>query len=402
MKPVNRFDTYTVKGKATKLDSGFLRVPVFATRAGVFHYRKPDGSIRRELRHPDEVFKADSLGTLAGVPFTNKHPAELVTSKNVRKYIKGVVGDNVGREDEFVATSVTIMDEQTIADVEQKGLREVSCGYKCDVVDEAGEYNGEHYDAVQKNIKYNHLAGVPKGRAGSSVRLHLDADDAELVADDKRVGDLFNKPNGGKNMLVKIDGVEFEADNSLASAVTQSLEKRDQALVDVKKEVEAVKADAKKTQDELQAKLDNTTAELEKVKKDAADAPKVADLVKARVELVEKCKPHLDKKTVEKLDDMDDRAVKVAVIKSKVEKFDDANRSDDYINARFDGIIELDVSAKGKTPLDDALKGVDNSRKDGDDEPDVDKIRKDNMSKDEQAWQTPLGSFAVAAAGGAK
>ena len=403
---VHRYDTYKITDKVIKLDTGFLKVPVFATRTGVFNYRKSDGSIRRELRHPDEVFKADSLNTLSGVPFTNRHPSELVNSKNVRKYMVGMVSDNVNHDEQFVKTSVTIMDDKMVAEVEQNGLREVSCGYKCDVVEEAGEFEGERYDAVQTNIRYNHLAGVQKGRAGSEVRLRMDADDAELVEDGKSVPDHSDNLNGGKTMIVKIDGVQFDlTDNSLASAITQALEKRDSALAAVKVEFETVKTDSKKELDGLQAKHDQLKDENDKMKKDAEDAPKVAELVKARVSLVEAAKPHLDKEAVEKLDDLDDRGVKVAVIKSKVEKFDDKDRSDDYINARYDGIIESDTPAEKPKPattkLDTALGKLDSSRGDGE-EKTSEQVRADNMKADESAWQQPLGSYSksLAASGG--
>lgn len=386
---VSRFDTYKIDQKAIKLDTGFLKVSVFATRVGVFAYRKPDGSIRRELRHPDEVFNADSLQTLSCVPLTNRHPSELVNSKNVRKYMVGTVGEIVERADAFVKTSVTIMDEKTIADVEKNGLREVSCGYKCDVVEGPGEYGGEHYDAVQRNIKYNHLAIVDKGRAGSQVRLHLDSDDAELVEDGKSGPSHSDKTNGGKKMILKIDGVEFTTDdNSLASAITQALEKRDNALAEVKGNLDTVKADSKKSVDELQAKFDQLTDDNARIKLDAANAPKVTELVKARVALVGAATPHMDKDTVAKLDDMDDRSVKVAVIKSKVATFDDAGKSDDYINARFDGILETTPAPKS-SKLDNALSAVNASRKDGD-EKTSEEIRADAMRASEDAWKNPL------------
>ncbi len=395
-----RYDTYRVDKKPIKLDSGFLRVPVFATRTGIFRYRRPDGSIRRELRHPDEVFNADSLQSLAGVPFTNRHPSELVNSKNVRKYMVGTVSDKVGRHDDgdvsFVDTSVMVMDEKMIAEVETKGLREVSCGYKCDVEDSPGEFNGEQYDAVQKNIRYNHLAGVDKGRAGSQVRLRMDADDAELVEDGK--GDLNHKHtklNGGSTMRITIDGVEYDTENgaTLVSAIQTMQTKHDSALAEAKGESVTIKTDAKKEFDGLQAKFDQLKEDSDKLKKDAEDAPKVTELVKARVALVGAATPHLDKETVEKLEDMSDRDVKLAVIKARNEKFDAEGKSDEYINARYDGIIESDVkpatTEKPKTKLDTALDNVNQGRKEGE-ERTAEQVRADSMKADENAWQQPL------------
>ena len=36
------------------------------TRVGIFEYRRPDGSIRRELRLPEEVFAPESLASYKG------------------------------------------------------------------------------------------------------------------------------------------------------------------------------------------------------------------------------------------------------------------------------------------------------------------------------------------------
>lgn len=54
--------------------------------------------------------------------------------------------------------------------------RELSCGYTLDLDETSGVTpDGEHYDAVQRNIRYNHLAIVHRGRAGVS-RLNMDGD----------------------------------------------------------------------------------------------------------------------------------------------------------------------------------------------------------------------------------
>ena len=44
----------------------------------------------------------------------------------------------------------------------------MSLGYNLDLIEEPGEWNGEKYDAIQTNIRINHLAIVDKARAGSN------------------------------------------------------------------------------------------------------------------------------------------------------------------------------------------------------------------------------------------
>jgi hypothetical protein len=47
----------------------------------------------------------------------------------------------------------------------------LSAGYELDLDPTPGEYQGRRYDAVQRNIRINHVAAVPLGRAGTAMVL---------------------------------------------------------------------------------------------------------------------------------------------------------------------------------------------------------------------------------------
>jgi hypothetical protein len=53
-------------------------------------YRNPDGSDRRELRLPEEVFKADSLETLRDATVIEGHP-DMVNPSNWKELSRGHV-----------------------------------------------------------------------------------------------------------------------------------------------------------------------------------------------------------------------------------------------------------------------------------------------------------------------
>jgi hypothetical protein len=55
-------------GKPRKTTNGFLEASAFLSRAGVFEYRNADGSVHRQLRLPEEIFRAESLETLRHSP----------------------------------------------------------------------------------------------------------------------------------------------------------------------------------------------------------------------------------------------------------------------------------------------------------------------------------------------
>jgi hypothetical protein len=149
------------------------------TRTGVFTYRNADGSTRRELRLPEEVFHPATLASFAHVPLTIGHPTR-VTPENWAQVAKGHVAGTPERSGKFVSSDIHIEDAAAARDAESGKLRELSCGYTCEVDPTSGVYEGEKYDGIQKRIRGNHVALLPPGmgRAGADVRLHLDASDA--------------------------------------------------------------------------------------------------------------------------------------------------------------------------------------------------------------------------------
>src|SRR5690606_38431799 len=94
---VVRFDIGSLK-PAKRHPAGYLEVDGYLTRIGVFVYRNPDGSERREFRPPEEVFKGSSLASFARIPVTDGHPPTLLDAANAAQYARGLVGDVVGRD----------------------------------------------------------------------------------------------------------------------------------------------------------------------------------------------------------------------------------------------------------------------------------------------------------------
>lgn len=299
---MQRFDTTTIK--AVKTDEGFVRDTPIVGRTGLLTYQNADGSTRIEYRPPEEAFNADSLASLQGKPITIGHKGMVNSSNAVNLAPVGTVL-SAGKEDgETIKADIVIYSLNTDA-------RELSCGYTLDLDETPGiTPDGKHYDAVQRNIRYNHLAIVPRGRAGIA-RLNMDGDQIEI------------EEKGEKTMeKIRIDsGLEYEA----AAEVCVYVDKLRQDI-----------AGAKKAQDELQAKYDAAIADLEaekKVREDEAKKQKEAfdSAVKERVALLEVAKAH----KIEKADEMTGMEIKKAVVKS-VRDLNLDGKSEDYINAAFD------------------------------------------------------------------
>lgn len=108
-------------------------------------------------RPEDQVFDKASLGSYAHKPVTNDHPDEAVTPDNWKAVSVGQIGDEVARDGEFVGIPPIVMDAAAIKAIDE-GKRELSAGYTCDLAWEPGTTpEGENYDAIQKDIRINHV-----------------------------------------------------------------------------------------------------------------------------------------------------------------------------------------------------------------------------------------------------
>ena len=162
------------QAKATP--QGGLEIPGALTRTGVFTYHNADGSIRRELRLPDEVFQAEHVDTIRGAPVTIGHPGE-VNASNWKQLAVGHVRDAVDHAGEgHVGARLVIQDASAVDQIKRGDLKEISLGYTVDLEEKPGEWNGQKYDAIQHNMRVNHVALGPEGwgRAGKTVALRTD------------------------------------------------------------------------------------------------------------------------------------------------------------------------------------------------------------------------------------
>ena len=163
----------------TLTPEGFLRVRARIARSGVHLYRAgelgvpdgfaPDGDVR-VYRPPDQVFEPDAMASFAGKPVTDRHPPLMVDARNWKRYAIGHSGPEVTREGDHLAADLLITDADAVARAE--GGAQLSNGYYADFDFAPGlTPEGEPYDAVQSNIRGNHIALVDAGRCGESCRI---------------------------------------------------------------------------------------------------------------------------------------------------------------------------------------------------------------------------------------
>lgn len=176
LKRVIRLDSMPL-GRASFTEEGYLVDTPIVTSTGIFEYTNRDGSIRRELRLPEEVFAKASLDSYEGKPVIITHDAGLVTKDNVSDNEIGTILTKGFQDGDNVRAKIVIHDTDGM---KQSGLKELSLGYNLDLDETPGEWNGQPYDAVQRNIRINHLALVREARAGEKARLNIDGRGEEV------------------------------------------------------------------------------------------------------------------------------------------------------------------------------------------------------------------------------
>ena len=126
-----------------------------------------DGDPERTVkvyRLPEDVFAPAALASFEGKDVSLGHPPEMFTAENQSAYSKGHL-EHVRRVGDNTVADLFIKDPVLASQVESGAMREVSCGYNCKFEPYLDGYR-------QTNIIGNHLAVVPRGRAGHDVAIH--------------------------------------------------------------------------------------------------------------------------------------------------------------------------------------------------------------------------------------
>jgi hypothetical protein len=348
---VDRVDFTKKKiGKVKRTDEGYLTGEAAIAKVGILTYILKDGSTRRELVTEDTLFNHDSMRTLHMKPVTNTHPKEtLLDSKSVKRRKVGTTGENVKRDGVYLVSSLTVTDKEAVDSVDS-GRSELSPGYKCQLLMQSGITSaGEKYDAIQLNRKYNHVAICDFARGGRELKLNLDSIDSDNVDGfefDKIDNDPIDNGKNKKSLIQKkvrsmarftINRIDYEADQEVINYANDMASKVDSLTKDVKMlKVDIDKKDAeldttKASKDELQTKVDGFDEEIK---------TKIDEGVKARTTLVNIASQVLKKEDFAKIDEMSNKDVKVAVIKEKAPNANLDEKTDVYIDARFDATVE--------------------------------------------------------------
>jgi len=323
--------------KRTK--DGYLAVRARASRTGVYHYTGPevdpsdkhglrDKALVNVLRDDETVFDRSAVQSFIGKPVTNDHPTVPVDSSNWRDHARGTIMGAV-REGEYVAFDLLLTDQSAI-DAVNAGKRELSNGYGAEL--EFGRFEapcGTICDARQLKITGgNHVALVDRGRAGSECAIKDGFAACDAITADRltQLKASLTDVKGNAVKKIVLDGLQV--DLSDADAVAAAITK----LQDKATTAETALTDANKAHDKALATKD---AEIDDLKSKVVDQVTIDALADAKAAVVEKAKtvcgdklPDTAGKTVAEVRRMACDAKGISV----------ADKSDDYVEARFDAL----------------------------------------------------------------
>lgn len=341
-----RYDTAAIGKFETDAQNGFLTIrDVPIAKIGVFPYKLADGSVRMEAKLPQELLSDSTVESANNKPVTDDHPPEMVTIDNTKKYMSGITSNNAHVKGNTLRVDMVISDKDLINDI-SSGKEELSIGFRTEVKNIAGDFEGEHYDSQQTNIQINHIAVVDRGRAGHSIR--LTGDSASMLIQDKRTETKMDTE------IVRLDGREITVNSKDASFVKETdrkIYKQDAAendeiaklkatIADLKKQLAAAKSGKDDNGKDKESELAKSKAKTDALEKELQDTKEkfspenINKRVNNRVRLQQDAAEYLANDY--DFADKSDRQIKVDAIKTVKKDFDDKNVTD----GRIDGLFE--------------------------------------------------------------
>lgn len=295
-----------------KTPEGYYQGNVVCTGIGVFRYLDKNKKFVQRLRDVDDVKAATA--SINCKPITLQHPNKPVDINNVKDLKVGMTANDATFDGLNNRVTVTITDKDAVDAIDRGEVKAFSMGYKCSVVENDGVWQGVHHDQQQKDIVYNHLALVTKGRAGDKVNFMVgDSADFADIFDmaDPEEGEKKPTEDGNENLdgqpvvvndgkanpdvnlndnnhnqeqsmkTIQLDGVDYQADEKVIEALQAAQNDAAEKLDEIQTLLNSV--DERDAQiKELQEKLDTANDEIDEAVIDAAVNAKLAILDVAR------------------------------------------------------------------------------------------------------------------------
>lgn len=283
-----------------------------------------------EFRPEKEVLSVKSLDSMKNKPVTIDHPNDFLNVNNTDKHIVGYTGDKVIIDGNKVGIDMTIISKDAI-DAIRRGKRQLSLGYENKRISQPGTYENKDYTHIQTDIYYNHLSIVDFARAGNEVRINTDSTTSEDI--------IFN--HDSIDILVEPEDLENQQTEVIMEK-TENVETKDSEVLVENEILQESHIITKDSLNNAVKELSNILESLQKINNTDSSEVNLDSLIiektKERVKLFD----NISKLSIntDSLHDKSNREIMefALISKTKVQNFD--GKSDDYVNARFDSLVE--------------------------------------------------------------
>ncbi|PHM70340.1 DUF2213 domain-containing protein [Xenorhabdus sp. KJ12.1] len=301
--------TYDLNGWLEVKDNPISKVGVFDYLGSEIGAPVAD-QIYKVLRPQEELENIATINSFKLMPFVDEHemlgkeatPAE-------RKGIEGVIGESVYFDYPYLKGNIKILSSSALNQI-NSGKIELSPGYRCRYDFTPGTFDGEHYDAIQRDIRANHLALVEEGRTGPDVAVQ---DQRIITIDTKELVSMATEEDKDKKDQPTTDNSGFTPEQTealqamIAAAITGSGQAP--AKDDDKEQKDNTDADPdpeQKAQDDVEEKVEDAVEEAEAAAETAEsgdpEAVENAEVaIEAAEQAIEEAKEHLDQATTDSL-----------------------------------------------------------------------------------------------------
>ncbi|MDE2100262.1 MAG: DUF2213 domain-containing protein [Patescibacteria group bacterium] len=318
--------------------NGFIEIrdnPI--SKVGVFPYSgksigAPDPDrIYKVYRPEEELSNAETIESFKLLPWTDDHPDKLLGPEEEgkrpvdQKGTRGITGEQVYFKDGVLYANIKILSEY-LKKLIDSGKKELSAGYQCVWDFTSGIWNGIQYDAIQRNIRGNHLALVDQGRMGPDVAV-LDHLTFTFDAKELFMADEAKKEEIEEKEMSLDDVMNWMKENGPKMRKMQDMVDKHFGAKDEEKDVEkepAIKDEKEEEKEEKKEEAKDNEEEKEE-KKDSMDA---AELKAVRAELDE-LKKSVHKTTLQEISQRDALASELS---RHIGTFDHADKTLDEVS----------------------------------------------------------------------
>lgn len=319
------------------------------SKVGVFDYSgaqigltgEDASKIFKVYRPAEELSDPACIESFKLLPFINDH-VMLGSEDNgltppEQKGVEGMIGESVYFEEPYLKGNIRVLSESLKNEI-NGGKIELSPGYRCRYEIKSGTYNGQKYDAIQRDIRGNHLALVDEGRSGADVavldRMTFTIDSLtlkEAIKMPETTKDEQQEASVSERIKTIIDELKplVAEDNDLKEKILEEL-----GIAEILDEGEEPKTPAATDESEPEKKAEDETEEKPSAALDAA---------LKRIEALEKYTAAMDSKLLSGIADRDALASKLSDF---VGTFDSSRMTVDQVAAY--GVQKLGIPcAKG-------------------------------------------------------